>query len=421
MARRWAVWAAVIFLVYTGFIYWYLYGGADAGIPSGLKGTSADPATFLTDRELKISTEYSSIRNFLFFLSVPLEWAVYLFLLLAGLPRLMERWAGASVKNRILQGAVFTFWFTGITYILTWPIGYIGYRLSRKYNISTQDFSSWMKDELIGFWLQFFLMWAVVTVLYWLIRKFGKRWWLYAWLLTIPFTLFLMFIQPVVIDPLYNDFYPLKDKKLEGEILKLAAKADIPAEHVYEVNMSEKTNSMNAYVNGIGSNSRIVLWDTTLGKLGEREILFIMAHEMGHYVEKHLYIGIAGYLLLSLAGLWLVSRILSYAVWKWGRILKVESVASLSSFPLILLLFSVLSFASSPLSNAAARYQEMRADRYAIEMTKDKEAGITSFQELTRSSLSQVNPPYLVKLFRYTHPTMLERITMLQDWEEKQK
>ncbi len=74
--------------------------------------------------------------------------------------------------------------------------------------------------------------------------------------------------------------------------------ANIPAEHVYEVDMSTKTNSLNAYVNGIGSNSRIVLWDTTLERLSDEEILFIMAHEMGHYVEKHIYIGIAGYILL---------------------------------------------------------------------------------------------------------------------------
>lgn len=100
----------------------------------------------------------------------------------------------------------------------------------------------------------------------------------------------MMYIQPVVIDPLYNEFYPLKDKELEAKILSLADQADIPSEHVFEVNMSEKTNALNAYVTGIGENSRIVLWDTTLNSLTDEEILFIMAHEMGHYVEKHIYI-----------------------------------------------------------------------------------------------------------------------------------
>src|SRR5699024_8934028 len=125
---------------------------------------------------------------------------------------------------------------------------------------------------------------------------------------------FMMFIQPVVIAPLYNDFYPLKDKELEEKILNLADEADIPADHVFEVNMSEKTNALNAYVTGIGSNSRIVLWDTTLERLSDREILFIMAHEMAHYVEKHIYFGMAGYLLLSFIGLWLTAKMMNHYV-----------------------------------------------------------------------------------------------------------
>lgn len=97
-----------------------------------------------------------------------------------------------------------------------------------------------MKDELIDFWINYLTMFIIVTVLYWLMKKSTKRWWFYGWLLSVPFTLFMMFLQPVVIDPLYNDFYPLKDKQLEAKILDLASKAKIPAEHVFEVNMSKK-------------------------------------------------------------------------------------------------------------------------------------------------------------------------------------
>ncbi|PLT27714.1 M48 family metallopeptidase [Peribacillus deserti] len=419
MSRKWASRTIILFLIFITAMYWYLFYGADTTIPRALKGTSADPAVFLNEREQEISMEYSKIRNFLFFLSTPYEWVVYIMMLLAGVPRFFERWAKASTNKSILQNGIFLFWISALTLLVTLPLNYIGYRLSRSYNISTQTFPSWMKDELIGFWVNFGLMWIVLTVLYWLIRKYHKKWWLYAWILSVPFTLFLMFIQPVVIDPLYNDFYPLKDKQLETKILQLASKADIPAEHVYEVNMSEKTNSMNAYVNGIGSNSRIVLWDTTLEKLSDNEILFIMAHEMGHYVEKHLYFGIAGYLALSFAGLWLASGIMEFLIRRWGRTFKISSVTNLASFPLFLLIISILLFLSSPISNYVARYEEMRADTYAIKMTKDKEAGIHSFQELTRSGLSEVNPPFLVKIFRYTHPTMLERIQMLENWEEK--
>lgn len=178
-----------------------------------------------------------------------------------------------------------------------------------------------------------------------------------------------MFIQPVVIAPLYNDFYPLKNKELETKILSLAEQANIPAEHVFEVNMAEKTNALNAYVTGVGSNSRIVLWDTTLNRLSDKEILFIMAHEMGHYVEKHIYFGMVGYIFMTLIGLWLTSRIMAWIISRYGKVLKIKKINDISSLPLFLLITSVLLFASSPLSNYFSRYQESRADQYAIELT----------------------------------------------------
>lgn len=179
--------------------------------------------------------------------------------------------------------------------------------------------------------------------------------------------------------------------------------------------MAEKTNSLNAYVTGIGSNSRIVLWDTTLNRLTDNEILFIMAHEMGHYVEKHIYFGIAGYLLLTLIGLWITAKLMRRLVARYGQVLKINKVSSICSYPLFLLITSILLFASNPMSNFVSRYQETRADQYAINLMNDREAAVTAFQKLTISGLSEVNPPLLVKWFRYTHPPMLERIYKVAD------
>lgn len=411
------IYSVIAYTLYGLFFYWYLFYFADTSLPFEYEGSKADPATFLNGRELMLSEEYSKIRNLLFFLSTPFEWLFYLFILIIGLSNAFKKWAEETTKNRFFQKAIYLIWLSLFAYIATFPLSYISYSLSKTYHISTQSFASWMKDELIDFWINYGMMLIIVVVLYWLIKKSQKRWWLFAWILSVPFTLFLMFVQPVIIDPLYNDFYPLKNKELEKQILSLASEANIPADHVYEVNMGEKTNALNAYVTGIGSNSRIVLWDTTLNRLNNDQILFIMAHEMAHYVEKHLYFGIAGYLLLSLVGLYLTYRIINWVVTNWGRELKISSVADIRSLPLILMVLSILMFVSSPLSNFVSRYQEARADKYAIEMTKDSESAITGFQELTRSGLSQVNPPLLVKIFRYGHPTMLERISRIEEYE----
>lgn len=402
------------------FLYVYLFILADSSLPDSFKGSSADPATFMNAREIMLSEEFSKIKNLLFFLSTPYEWLFYFLILILGVSRGFEKWARGTAKNRFIQTAVYLFWLSLASFIAIFPLQFISYKISRTYNISTQNFSMWMKDELTDFWVNYLIMFIIVSVLYGLMKKFKNRWWLAAWALSVPFTIFMMFIQPVVIDPLYNDFYPLKDKALEQKILTLADKAEIPADHVFEVDMSEKTNSLNAYVNGVGSNSRIVLWDTTLEQLTDKEILFVMAHEMAHYVEKHIYIGIAIYLVLSFFGLFLASKLMRGIVANYKDDIKVSSVSSLSSLPLFLLLTSMLMFAVSPFSNWISRYQETRADRYAIEMTDDKQAAITSFQKLSKVGLSQVNPPILVKIFRYGHPTMMERLIMLEQYEQEE-
>ena len=419
MARKIGMYGVLAYFLYGLFFYLYLFYFADTSLPFEYQGTQADPATFLSGRELMLTEEYSMIRNLLFFLATPFEWLFYLFILLLGLSKVFETNAKTISPYKWIQNGIYLFLLCIISFIVTLPISYISFTLSKSYHISTQTFTSWMKDELIDFWIGFGLMFLVVSVLYWLMKKSQKRWWLYAWLLSVPFTLFMMFLQPVVIDPLYNDFYPLKDKELEAQILELANKSDIPADHVFEVNMAEKTNALNAYVTGIGANARIVLWDTTLNQLSNEQILFIMAHEMAHYVEKHIYFGIATSLLFSLVGLYLIYRLMNWAVHRYGEVLKISSISDLHSLPLFLLIMSMLLFVSSPINHSISRYQETRADRYAIELTKNSEAGITTFQELTRAGLSQVNPPFLVKFFRYGHPTMLERISTLEEYERK--
>jgi STE24 endopeptidase len=421
MVRKLGVYAVLAYCLYGLFFYWYLFHFSDPKLPFEYEGTRADPATFLNGRELMLSEEYSKIRNLLFFLSTPFEWLLYFLILLTGLSKAFRNWADQSAKYKMLITPIYLFWLSLCAYLVTFPLSYISYKLSKTYHISIQTFPSWMKDELIDFWINYGTWLIIVPVLYLLMKKSPKRWWLYSWLLSVPFTLFMMFLQPVIIDPLYNDFSPLKNKELETKILALAKKANIPAEHVFEVNMAEETNAMNAYVTGIGSNARIVLWDTTLNKLNDDQILFIMAHEMAHYVEKHIYWGIGGYLALSLLGLYLTYRLMNWAVGRWGKELKLADVKDVRSLPLFFMIISMMLFAASPFSNLVSRYQETRADKYAIEMTQNPDAAISSFQELTKSGLSQVNPPLLVKIFRYSHPSMLERISRLEEFEIQQR
>ncbi|WP_242223458.1 M48 family metallopeptidase [Bacillus cereus group sp. BfR-BA-01380] len=417
--RKVMSWTLFLYALFALFIYWYLFGWSHEIIPEAYKGTSADPATFMNARELTLSQDYSRVKDLLFFLATPLQWIVLLFVLIFGVSKRFEQWAKDTTKFRVLQIAIYLFYLSLVTTVLALPLQWIGHQISVDYGISTQSTANWIKEHILDFWVNFLLMFLIVTVLLWLIKKYPKRWWLYGWALSVPFTIFLTFIQPVVIDPLYNDFSTLHNKELEKKILTLADKANIPTEHVYEVDMSKKTNALNAYVTGIGSNSRIVLWNTTLEQLKDKEILFIMAHEMGHYVMKHIYWGVGSYIVLTFVGMYLISRIIQACIRKWGDTLHISKIASFSVLPLFFLVSSVLSFAVSPATNYVSRVEERAADQYALDMTKDSQSGVKTFQYLSKTSLSQVNPPALVKFFMYTHPPIFERIHTFEEYKKK--
>ncbi|MFD1739135.1 M48 family metallopeptidase [Bacillus salitolerans] len=414
--RKTIVALIVGYILFGAAIGSYLFFLTDTTIPEQYRGTAADPATFMDERELTLSQDYATVRNLLFFLSTPYEWVLLFLLLIVGLSRKIKVWSEATTRFRSLQILVYFFWFSLLTSILSFPLKWYGYSASKKYGINVQPFSNWMKDYMIDYWINFLLTGLIVIVLYTLIQRSQKRWWFYAWLLSIPFTLFLTFIQPVVIAPLYNDFYPLKDKELEAKILALADEAGIPAEHVFEVNMSEKTNAMNAYVTGIAGNSRIVLWDTTIEKLSDDEVLFIMAHEMGHYVKKHILFGTVGYIFVTLVGLFLIHKMMNTIVTRWGHALHIKNMQEISSIPLFFLLLSLLSFIFLPINNTVSRMHELESDKYAIELTGDNTAAVMTFQKLSKTNLSEVNPPILVKIFRYTHPPMLDRLHFLESY-----
>lgn len=404
------------YLIYVILILLYFYVFSSPDLPSKYKGTFVDPHTFMNHKEANLSSSYSTLKNVLYFISLPIDWIVLSLLLLSGaIERLGESLAKLT-RFKFIQVFLYFFFVSVITYIITFPIDFYRFKLSTKYGLSVQTFNAYMKDQMISFWINFGMMFFVMYVVYLLIKKQPKKWWLTAWLLSIPFTIFLTFIQPVVIDPLYNDFYPLKDKNLEKKIITLANEANIPAHRVYEVNMSTKTTTYNAYVTGIGKNARIVLWDTTLKGLTEDEIMFIMAHEMSHYVHKDIYKSLFGMLAGSLVGLYIIHLLMKFVVSKSRSSNQAEKMAVVLT--LFLIISGIVGFISDPVSNAFSRSAEKRADLYAVKLTNDPESGIIAFQKLSKNSLSQVNPPFLVKLFRYDHPTMLERMQYLEAAEK---
>jgi STE24 endopeptidase len=291
------------------------------------------------------------------------------------------------------------------------------------YGLSHQTLAKWWGDSLKGLLVGMVTGVLFLWIPYLLLKKSPRRWWLYSALLAVPLMVFGMLVSPVLIDPLFNDFGPMKDKALEAKILALADRAGIEGSRVYVVNKSVETTAVNAYVTGFFQTKRIVLWDTILAKLNERELLVVVGHEMGHYVLHHIMTGIIFAFFVILASLYFSHRLAGRLMARYGSRFGFDRLSDFASLPLLLLLAGIFSFAASPLTLAFSRYQEHEADRFALEITRDNHDAATAFVKLQRENLAIPRPGPIYILWRASHPPIGDRIDFCNEyrpWETGQ-
>lgn len=330
-------------------------------------------------------------------------------------------WLLRSIKTFVLIGVYFAI-FTVISAIISLPLDYYqGFVREHAYGLSDQAFGKWLGDQLKGLMVSIVAGALFLWVPYLLIKKSPQRWWLYTGLLTIPFLFFSIMIQPVFIDPLFNDFGPMKNKELESKILKLAERAGIEGGRVYEVNKSADTKHLNAYVTGFGSTKRIVLWDTLLKEMNEREVLCVMGHEMGHYVLGHVWKLILFFSAVILLTLFAIHRTARWMLDKYHQRFGFNELSDIASLPLIILIFSVYIFIVTPGIMAFTRHTEHESDRFGLEITHDNHAMATAFAKFVTNDLANPRPNALVKLWQYSHPTTGERIDFANEYRPWEK
>jgi Zn-dependent protease with chaperone function len=228
--------------------------------------------------------------------------------------------------------------------------------------------------------------------------------------LTVPFVFGVVLLKPVWIDPLFNDFGPMKDRALEAQIQALAARAGIEGGRIYEVNKSVDTNAANAYVTGVLGSKRIVLWDTLLNRLEPREVLAVMGHEMGHYVLGHVPRSVLLSSFVTLASLFWIDRAGRALLSRFHGRFGFDRLSDVAALPLILLLLTIASLALAPVVNAYSRYQEHEADRFALEVTRANRSAALAFTKIQRENLANPRPGHFYRLWRATHPSIGDRI-----------
>jgi Zn-dependent protease with chaperone function len=339
-------------------------------------------------------------------------------------------WAEAASRRRFVQAAIFTPLLLLTIDALELPLGIYGHHVSLAYGLSVQGWGSWFWDWAKGECLSFVLLSPIAWGLYTLFRRSPKRWWFYGWTASIPIAVFLVFITPVVIDPLFNTFEPLaaRDPQLVSDLEQVVRRAglEIPRNRMFEMRASEKVTTYNAYVTGLGASKRVVVWDNTVRELPIPETMFIFGHELGHYVLNHIWYGLGFALVGLLAGFFLASRTIGFLLARWGARWEIRGLADWSSLPALLLVASVLALVGQPVGAAFSRYLEHQADIYGLEVIHglvpdSPQVAARAFQDLGEKGLSVPDPNPFFVFWTYSHPPVADRLRFAlsyRPWDE---
>jgi|ERR1044071_3986976 Zn-dependent protease with chaperone function len=366
---------------------------------------------------------HSRILDTLYFAGTAYSIGVLLLLLLSGASRRMRDLAAALSKKWFVMAMLYIVFFTIATTVLEFPLSYYaGFVVPHQFDLTDQTFTAWLADEGKGLGVGIIISALIGGLALLGIRKF-KRWWLALWIGTIPVTLFFIVIQPIVLDPIFNKFEPLKNQQLKQELLTLASRAGIEGGRVYQVDKSKQTKTMNAYVNGIGPSKRIVMWDTLLAKMNDEEVLAVMGHEMGHYVMWHMWKGLAFFLALAFVVYYYGQKVHDRGIARWGAKWGITGPGDPASVPWLLLLVSIVGFLLSPVVNGFSRHLEHNADIFSLELTHSNEPMARAFVKLSEDSKTNPEPSEFIEFWRYSHPPINKRIAFAlayKPWEKGQ-
>lgn len=315
-------------------------------------------------------------------------------------------WKNFHIITRInvMLAALIFFLFTLFLFLFLLPLQYYQeFVISHKFGLSNQTLSAWFAEALKEAVLYMIISTVGLTAIYAVMVHSPRYWWIIAIAVFIVFIVFANFIFPILIDPLFYKFEPLKDAEFEKEILALADRAGVSVGSILVADASRKTNKVNAYFTGIGKSKRIVIYDNLLDKYSEREVLSVIAHEMGHWkymhIAKNIVIGIAGMIVIFFV-MFLLKSGLNMAV-------------SVRLVLILFIAFSLIAYLANPVSNMISRHFEVQADIKAAELTGDSSTQVEMLQKLAQSNLSYVSPSGVLKFLIYTHPPIMERINYI--------
>lgn len=306
---------------------------------------------------------------------------------------------------------------TLLLYLLELPFAYYqGFVLEHRYGLSNETAGQWLRDQAKGLMLSIVFGVAAATVVMWSIRAFPDWWWAMSAAIFAVLMIGLVQLAPVLLLPLFYRFTPLDRPALVERLTRLADRARTRIAGVYEWALSAQTKKANAALTGLGRTRRILLSDTLLTNYSDDEIEVVLAHELSHHVHHDLWRGVALQTALLFVGFFVAARVLA------GTADRVElrGLDDPAGLVLLMLVGGVCSLVFMPLANALSRAHERRADRYALDATRQPAAFISAMKRLSQQNLAEDAPSPLVQWLFYSHPPIRERLEAARRWSADQ-
>lgn len=336
--------------------------------------------------------------------------------LFGGLIVLYDRFISGLGTPFIVSAIIFFLLLTWVQSLLGIPFDLYGtFRIEARYGFNTTTPRLWTTDFLKSQAIGTLLLIILGGVAFGLIQWSPVHWWIWVWAFMALFGLFVMFVSPYVIEPLFNKFEPVIEEGLEDDIRELMEKAGLKVGRVMQMDASRRSSHSNAYFTGIGKVKRIVLYDTLIRQMSHGEIVAVLAHEIGHWKKGHIWKRLVVAEVLALAGSWLTFQALNWSGLPFtlglpadtslpARMVVVGFIASLVMFPL------------TPLSAWFSRRHEWEADRFAADLTGRPRDLASAMVKLSVGNLSNLFPHPLYAAFYYSHPPIVERVRTLREW-----
>ncbi len=407
----------ILFVVETAFAYWLRHINLEhlkrhgMAVPPGFEGA-------IDEEKLRASTSYTLDSSRLGLWESLFNNLLLILFLFGGLLALLDGFVAGLTPLFMAHGILFFVAMVWGQTLLDIPFNLYGtFRIEARYGFNTTTPRLWivdfLKSQAIGTLLLVFLLGAV----FWLIQWSPERWWVWVWGFMAVFGLFMMFISPYVIEPLFNRFEPVTEEGLEDEIRSLMEKAGLKVGRVMQMDASRRSRHSNAYFTGIGKVKRIVLYDTLIRQMSHGEIVAVLAHEIGHWKKGHVWKRLLWAELLALAGSWLFFQLLNWSGLP-GLLGLPLSISLPARMVVVGFLASLALFPFEPLSSWYSRRHEREADRFAVDLTGKPHDLASAMVKLSVENLSNLFPHPLYAWFYYSHPPAVERVRTLREMAE---